>query len=607
MSSAYPKNTDNSTHEDIPPLPDGELFWSDDELAAMGVKPAPVCDDQLPMPEEPTTYDEPAGVCSPDITAPFLILGFDHGNYYFRPEDSRQVVSLRADQLTRKGCLLQLAPLSFWERHFEGRSGGFSTNTGADWLIRRCHQSGIYDPSRIRGRGAWEDDGRSVLHVGPHLIVNARKTTIEDFETGHIYEAAAPLETGMDAAPIGTAEANRLAELCSMLCWDTPISGRHLAGWIALAPICGALSWRPHIQITGPSGSGKSWVMDNILRPAVGPCAVLVQSNTTEAGLRQLLKYDARPVLFDEAEGENKAGQARMQKVIELARQASSANGAAIVKGSSTGAAQSFKINSMFALSAIGAAATQRADLSRITTLSLVINNSFDRAEQFRLIQKTAHDLAAPGYYAGLRARTVRLIPVVRRNAEVFARAVAGHLGTARAGDQYGTLLAGAYSLYSAGEIDEKTAVKWVSEQDWGEAVETGTDTDEQKCISVILEFVIRIDAGRGSEDLSVGETVHAVAFGAGSDSRVDALAAALGRHGLKVDVNDDLLIVSNTHTALGRILRDTPWGVNWGQILARLPGAERLNKTVRFAGTTSKAVSVPISVIFPKENDLSY
>lgn len=60
MSSAYPKNTDNSTHEDIPPLPDGELFWSDDELAAMGVKPAPVCDDQLPMPEEPE--DKPARI-----------------------------------------------------------------------------------------------------------------------------------------------------------------------------------------------------------------------------------------------------------------------------------------------------------------------------------------------------------------------------------------------------------------------------------------------------------------------------------------------------------------------------------------------------------------
>lgn len=50
MTPEYSDNTDNSTHGDVPPLPEGELFWTDEELEAMGVQPAPVCDDQPPMP-----------------------------------------------------------------------------------------------------------------------------------------------------------------------------------------------------------------------------------------------------------------------------------------------------------------------------------------------------------------------------------------------------------------------------------------------------------------------------------------------------------------------------------------------------------------------------
>jgi nucleoid-associated protein YgaU len=31
-----------------------------------------------------------------------------------------------------------------------------------------------------------------------------------------------------------------------------------LAGWIALAPICGAMRWRPHLWLTAAAGAGKA-------------------------------------------------------------------------------------------------------------------------------------------------------------------------------------------------------------------------------------------------------------------------------------------------------------------------------------------------------------
>src|SRR3546814_12291625 len=103
---------------------------------------------------------------------------------------------------------------------------------------------------------------------------------------------------------------------------------RSLAGWIAIAVICGALNWRPHVWLTGSSGSGKSWLLDNVIRPLIGAIAVHCHSNSTEAGIRQTLATDARPVLFDEAESEDAKAQVRIQQVLELSRQSSSENGA---------------------------------------------------------------------------------------------------------------------------------------------------------------------------------------------------------------------------------------------------------------------------------------
>jgi len=367
---------------------------------------------------------------------------------------------------------------------------------------------------------------------------------------------------------------------------------RMMAGWCVVAPICGALSWRPHIWVTGGAGSGKSWVMDNILRPAIGPAALCVQSNTTEAGLRQLLKYDARPVLFDEAEGEDRESQTRIQKVLELMRQASSETGAAIVKGSSGGKAQTFRIRSMFAFSSIGVGATQKADNSRLTVLTLQRNESPDRVEQFEFIKRTRHELMTPEYLAGLRARTVRLIPVIRRNASTFARAAAAHLGSQRAGDQVGALLAGAYSLYSASEISSADAETWVQSQDWGEAVEDDDTTDEHRCLAAILEAVIRVDTGRGFVEMSVGEAVTGTRSSADVTSK--AVDAALERNGLKHDQDFERLIVSNTHSGVARILKDTPWSKNWARILARLPGAEKTG-AMRFAGSAARGVAVVV------------
>src|SRR3546814_2609502 len=95
-------------------------------------------------------------------------------------------------------------------------------------------------------------------------------------------------------SPLSDEEASRIIDICCRLRWEKPYGGWLLAGWIAIAVICGALNWRPHVWLTGSSGSGKSWLLDNVIRPLIGAIAVYCQSNSTEAGIRQTLATEDR-------------------------------------------------------------------------------------------------------------------------------------------------------------------------------------------------------------------------------------------------------------------------------------------------------------------------
>lgn len=526
----------------------------------------------------------------------FQFLGYNHGAYYYLPSGTRQVVALSAAE-HKKNQLLALAPLLYWEDSFSGKAG-VDWDGAADYLMRRSEQKGVYDIKKIRGRGAWEDDGKVVLHVGSHIIVDGKKVNIRDIhDSEYVYEAAIPMvdrDLG-NAHPLSVSQANRFVALCDMIPWEMPISSRLLAGWCVLAPICGALKWRPHIHLTGAAGSGKSWTLDNIVRPTVGPSAILVQSNTTEAGLRQTLGYDARPIIFDEAEAEDQAGRARVQKIIELARQSSSEASADIIKGTPSGKALSYRIRSVFLFGSIGSCATQKADISRISQLSITVDRSPERGEKFKALQKEAIDLLTEEYCGALRARSISLIPTIRKNSIVFSRAASKKLGSARAGDQYGTLLAGAYSLYSSNEISKIDAEKWVEEQDWGEAIETNEDTDERRCLSFILESTIRVAADRSqSSEMAIAEAIEGLYYAVGS-SDIGNIASALGRCGIRVGREDGGGIhISNSHIGISRILEKTPWATNWKGIIKRLPGAKP-GGIQRFSGSQSRSIWIPI------------
>ncbi|HDY89618.1 MAG TPA: hypothetical protein ENH82_16090, partial [bacterium] len=305
--------------------------------------------------------------------APFRCLGYYHGLYYYLPKGTNQIVELTPNNHTSRN-LITLAKIQYWERSFHTKSGPNWLNIW-NTLQAMSEQVGVYNPGNTRGTGVWMDEGRVVVHTGNQLIVDGIVTNFIDIKTKYIYESTSSISV-IKGDPSDKNEANKVIQIMEMLAWEDSIYARILAGWCVIAPLCGALEWRQHVWLTGKSGAGKSWVMNNIIQPLMGPTAFRTEgSGTTEPGMRGHLLHNAVPVLHDEADADTHKAKELLEAIFILMRSASSANSGLIIKGTTTpGKVTMFRARSCFCFSSVGISAQQRADLSRITPVSLGIH-----------------------------------------------------------------------------------------------------------------------------------------------------------------------------------------------------------------------------------------
>lgn len=538
---------------------------------------------------------------------PFIPLGYNNGQYYFLSKRSGQVVALAPRAFSSKPTFFTLAPLPYWENSYGGGEGGVNYMVAADALISQCHTKGIFDMNLIRGRGAWWDKGRTVLHQGDRLTVDGVSTELIDFETDFLYPKAKKLNIPHEH-PAGLADTRQLAELLNMLNWERPLAGKLLAGWIAIAPICGVLAWRPHVWVTGPSGSGKSWVTENVVGPILGDMALNVLSVTTEAGIRQALGQDALPVTFDEIEGDDKKTMEGIQRVLELARQASSADGGSIIKGTAAGAAMRFDIKSMFYMSSIGVSVRRRADETRVTVLSLLAPPpGEDGADRFKEIEGANSDLMNRGFPAALIARSCQKATLIRANARTLSVAISRVVSSKRTGDQLGSLLSGHMSLTSDDAITDADAIKYVVGLKLAANgfVPDQSNDDGEGCLRYLMEQRILVEMTVGpSAQRTVGELLDVLTEGV-SESGVghDVARETLKRYG--ISTIDGALQISTRHSGIAKLLEGTSWAVGWATYLKRIDGAES-GKRVRFGSEgQTRVVTIPWKTFEATENDV--
>lgn len=536
---------------------------------------------------------------------PFRFLGFDKTEsgglrFHFYVKATQTVVALAHTSLS-KTSLMTLGPLNWWESHFPGKQG--LNLDGAQQFVIAYGSRKPYTDKAVRGRGAWMERKTVVLHAGEKLIVDGKEKHISAHESKYIYEIGEELGF-YTANPLNNIEASKLMDVLNLMGWEQPINPYLFAGWAVIAPVCGALKWRPHIWLTGGAGVGKTWVFREIIKPLLGEAALRVQAETTEAGIRQILGHDALPVVFDEAEGGERKDSERIQTILNLMRAASAEDGGIMAKGSAGGTAKTYRIRSCFAFASIAVGVYHQSDRSRVSVLGLMADeNKATGSERWKKLQAAHLEVVTEDFCQRLRARTIRLLPTIVENARIFAAAVAAELGEQRAGDQLGTLLAGAYSLVNDNVITYEEACVWVKSKDWSEEKQNETYKDENRLLTLLMETTLTLDAAGSKYDRTVGELIEIAAgkkvstMGYPEIIEPEKAADRLKRFGMKLD--SERLFVSNSSDQIRTRLRETSWGKNHNKILQRIKGAENSPGVVRFGpGIVSRAVSLPLSEI---------
>lgn len=563
---------------------------------------------ETPAPEPDLAM--PEADLGPASSLPFRPLGFDRGTYYYLPKLGGQVVELSAAQ-HNQSHFLQLAPLEWWANGFGDERGRIDWPSAQNAIMGACLAQGVYNPERIRGRGAWTDSDRVIFHLGNRLIIDGRSFPItklpRSFESYFFYENAKEL-LGPATTPLADTDAFKLRCVAERFRWETPASANMLLGWIVLAPVCGALDWRPHIWVTGGAGTGKTTILKHFMKPLLGGIYQAATGGTTEAGLRGTLKSDAIPVVFDEFEQNEARDKSIVQNVLSLARIASS-EGGRIIKGTTGGGANSFEVRSMFCVSSINVALFQKADLDRFCVLPL--RKDHMAKDDWTRFEAEIIELATVENGRALIARTLQQIPTIKANAKVLARALSHRFGQ-RFGDQHGTLLAGAWSLEAGGggPLTLETAKQWIDQMDWETRDSDENDADEAKCRDAILQQLVDYTTGQKAQ---LGELVRCVATGMplrGITS--DELAQVLARWGLKVFrrgidrmpgseeiCGSHYVAVAHSNRQLSTLFRDTQWANNAHRAaLKRLPGSVVTTNSIYFAGVgTQRATMVPVDI----------
>jgi putative DNA primase/helicase len=536
-------------------------------------------------------------------------LGHAHGIMYYLARRSWTVFAISHDQHT-KNKLIGMAPMEYWNQtRFGANRKSIAWDEAMDWLIRQCENVGPYKIDTVRGRGAWLDNGRTVLHLGTHLLVDGVPHSLDLPNSRHVYEKREGINE-QTATPLKSSEAGQLHKLIERFKWeDQGLSPRLMSGWIVCALVCGALDWRPAIWITGGSGAGKTTLLQDIIEPVLGGLVCKRSSASTEAGIRQGLDGDALAVLFDEAEAESAQDRHRMQGVFDLVRQSSKEGSAPIVKGtqSQTGA-KSYTLRSSFLFSSINVSMNKLADESRITVLGLATTAKGDKVAMadYAALRRDITATLTTEFRAGLLARIVSLMPKINANARTFSRACADEMGSNRAGDQIGAMLAGYYALTSSREITVEEARDIVAGLTLDDANSADAERDEQRLVNFVFQQLLTVKVGGSPYDRTIGGLVKAATPGGDKNVDHEVAAEVLLRHGIKYDAKEGGVWIANKHAALAEFLKDTPWSVNWNRALKRLDGAIASAAPVWFGpdypGRPPRAVFVPVNPVPPQD-----
>lgn len=505
-----------------------------------------------------------------EIKYPFEVLGYNMGYMFFLPRETGQIYKIKKGSLNNQH-LLEIAPLEFWKSNygFETKRGsGVSWIDAQDDLIRNCNAKNPFSYNNIRGRGAWKEKDNIIIHTGKQLFFGQEMIDVQDYSpNGHVYERLPELNLNIINKELTENEIDKIKECFRKLSISTRLELNYLIGWCVLAPFCGALSWRPHIWITGPAGSGKSAVVQMIVHKMLGEFIFCPEGDSTGAGIIQGLKNDSLPVVHDEIDRTN-IGINNLEIELSITRSSSSASEKTkLYKGTSDQIGKQYNYNSMFCFSSINLYLNKKSDKSRFSIINLEKNLLLPWSE----FKKEIQNVFTKKICSKIRSKTFYNWKTIQENIETFRTSVAKYLGDQRTGDQIGTLLAGAASLMNMKKYKEKEIDKICDGSLKGYISADDYLTDEIECLmKIFTSRITYINYNEHREETTLLNLLH-LAVGnidRGPDKRAEK---ELYKYGIKYKDTKKMVYIAINYEWIKNILKDTAWKYNYVTIIKRL------------------------------------
>lgn len=529
----------------------------------------------------------------------FDILGYSGEHIVFYPHGSRKVVKIKAGSIT-KGQLMMLMDRSEWGILYAKEDGGIAWDAAINNILRRAEETPVFDHTRVRGTGAWNDGGKLVINTGENLIIDGEVKELYESPGWFVYERGKPAPYSKDG-PLDTADAMSLIETLNLIGWKHSASARLLAGWMLIAPFGGAIRWRPHVWITGRRGEGKSWILEHIVNPIVGRMfGVMGFGTSTPAGIRDALRNSSLATVMDEMESDNQKYSEYIDQNLKMFREGSSGSGqgATTLHGTQDGEGRQWIVQSMALFASIGAGIKHGADRSRFTMLELGSKRHTsisEREERFKKLEE-ATELFTSTWVQAFHARTYNLWPELVRCIDVMSAQGTDLIGNRRDGDQIGTLAAGAWM------IDHDVSATAAEAREYLEGMHVASlsrdaddKPDEELCLDEILSARIELNGRSGKTYVTVGAALsswyEAVVEGLVTDATdYDAIRADLIQYGIKPVRDGARLHIAIGHPAIRKILSGSAWTSVYDDMLGRLSFCDDdLKGPGRFAGISKR------------------
>jgi hypothetical protein len=307
----------------------------------------------------------------------FRVLGHADGHIYIFSKRACTILHNQVDSV-KTGFLIACAPKEFWEgiypRIVKNTVVGVVWDQAVSDIVNVAFDKGFWKKKNEVRLGSRIDRGRPIFHLGNVLFlpgIGLKK--IEEVDTEYVYTLSTSAISHDFDNPFeeNSVEIREYLDITKNLSWEKQtreLSILSTVGWVGSAPLCGISIFRSHLWVDGPSFSGKTWVISNLIYPIINAFSINA-FGSTEPGIRRSLNSRFVPLIYDEAEAETRGNALRIKQIIGLSR-TSSTNKGDMIQAEGDGVTQ-FEIASSFCLSSITSQLDQVADKTRFSRATL--------------------------------------------------------------------------------------------------------------------------------------------------------------------------------------------------------------------------------------------